>query len=100
MPVKDGIAAVQEITNLQPVILILILQNYPSDYKVFLAVKAGAMDHFLKETRSEQLIDAIRMVYRGTAFLQPETAQKLMAEIRRPFKPLIRVFPDCLKMDL
>jgi len=84
MPVKDGLTAIQEITELQPDIRILVLTSYPEDDKVFQAVKAGAMGYFLKETRSEQLIDAIRMVHQGTAVLQPEIARKLMAEIRQP----------------
>ena len=84
MPVKDGLTAIQEITELQPDIRILVLTSYPEDDKVFQAVKAGAMGYFLKETRSEQLIEAIRMVHQGTAVLQPEIARKLMAEIRQP----------------
>jgi len=84
MPVKDGLTAIQEITKLQPDIHILVLTSYPEDDKVFQAVKAGAMGYFLKETRSEQLIDAIRMVHQGTAVLQPEIARKLMSEIRQP----------------
>lgn len=84
MPVMDGITATQEITRLQPDIRILVLTSYPADDKVFQAIQAGAMGYFLKETRSDQLIDAIRMVHQGTAILQPEIARKLMAEIRQP----------------
>jgi len=84
MPVKDGITATQEISELQPDIKILILTSYPDDDKVFQAIKAGAMGYFLKETQSEQLIDALRMVHQGTAVLQPDIARKLMAEVRQP----------------
>jgi len=84
MPVKDGITAIQEITELQPGIHILVLTSYPDEDKVFQAIKAGAMGYFLKETRPEQLIEATRMVHQGTAALQPEIARKLMAEIRQP----------------
>jgi len=84
MPVKDGITATQEISASQPHVHILVLTSYPDDDKVFQAIKAGAMGYFLKETRPEQLIEAIRMVHQGTAVLQPEIARKLMAEIRQP----------------
>ncbi|MEE4195841.1 MAG: response regulator transcription factor [Anaerolineae bacterium] len=83
MPVKDGIIAIQEISELQPDVHILVLTSYPDDDKVFQAIKAGAEGYFLKETRSEQLIEAIRMVHQGIAVLQPEIAWKLMAEIRQ-----------------
>lgn len=84
MPVKDGITAIQEISEWWPDVHILVLTSYPDDDMVFQAIKAGAMGYFLKETRSEQLIDAIRMVHQGTAVLQPVIARKLMAEVRQP----------------
>ena len=84
MPVKDGITAIQEISNLGLKTRILILTSYPDDDKVFQAIKAGAMGYFLKETRSEQLAEAIRLVQRGEVALPPEIARKLMQEIKDP----------------
>jgi NarL family two-component system response regulator LiaR len=84
MPVKDGITAIQEIANLGLETRILVLTSYPDDDKVFQAIKAGAMGYFLKETRSEQLAEAIRLVQRGEAALPPAIARKLMQEIQEP----------------
>jgi len=84
MPVKDGITAIQEIASLELETRILVLTSYPDDDKVFQAIKAGAMGYFLKETRSEQLAEAIRLVQRGEAALPPAIARKLMQEIKEP----------------
>lgn len=84
MPVKDGISAIQEISNLDLNTPILVLTSYPDDDKVFQAIKAGAMGYFLKETRSEDLAEAIRLVQRGEVALPPAIARKLMQEIKEP----------------
>jgi NarL family two-component system response regulator LiaR len=84
MPVKDGLAAIREIAGLRLETRILVLTSYPDDDKVFQAIKAGAMGYFLKETRSEQLAEAIRLVQRGEAALPPAIARKLMQEIKEP----------------
>ena len=65
MPVKDGLTAIQEIASLGLEVRILVLTSYPDDDKVFQAIKAGAMGYFLKETRSDDLAEAIRLVQRG-----------------------------------
>ena len=84
MPVKDGITAIQEISGLGLDARILVLTSYPDDEKVFQAIKAGAMGYFLKETRSEQLAEAIRLVQRDEVALPPAIARKLMQEITEP----------------
>ena len=84
MPVKDGLTAIQEIASLGLDARILVLTSYPDDDKVFQAIKAGAMGYFLKETRSEDLAEAIRLVQRGEVALPPAIARKLMQEIKEP----------------
>ena len=84
MPVKDGLAAIQEISSLGLDARILVLTSYPDDDKVFQAIKAGAMGYFLKETRSEQLAEAIRLVQCDEVALPPAIARKLMQEIKEP----------------
>ena len=84
MPVKDGLAAIQEISSSGLDSRILVLTSYPDDDKVFQAIKAGAMGYLLKETRSEQLAEAIRLVQRDEVALPPAIARKLMQEITEP----------------
>jgi NarL family two-component system response regulator LiaR len=91
MPAKDGLAAIREISDLRLDTRILVLTSYPDADKVFQAIKAGAMGYFLKETRSEQLAEAIRLVQRGEVALPPEIARKLMQEIKEPTESITPV---------
>ncbi len=84
MPVKDGITAIQEITSINPKVRILVLTSYPDDDMVYQAIKEGAVGYFLKDTRSEQLVEAIRTVHRGEVALQPIIARKLLLDIKKP----------------
>ena len=61
-----------------------MLTSFATDDKVFPAIKAGALGYLIKDTRPEELVQAIRQVYRGEATLHPAIAQKLLTEIAQP----------------
>jgi NarL family two-component system response regulator LiaR len=86
MPEVDGIAAIRYITLRQPKAGILVLTSFSTDDKVFPAVKAGAMGYLLKDSDPDELIQAIRQVYRGESSLHPLIARKLLDELSHPFK--------------
>lgn len=84
MPKVDGITAIQQISASQPTIRILALTSFATDDKVFPAIKAGALGYLLKDAEPEELVAAIRQVYRGEPSLPPAIARKLLREIRQP----------------
>jgi NarL family two-component system response regulator LiaR len=84
MPVMDGIDATRRITEMQPGIRILALTSFAADDKVFPAIKAGALGYLLKHVEPEELIIAIRQVYRGEPSLHPSIARKVLREMREP----------------
>jgi len=84
MPGKDGLTAIQEIKQANPDARILVLTSFTDDDKVFPAIKAGALGYLLKDSTSEELIQAIQLVAKGEASLHPTIARKLMREINRP----------------
>ena len=86
MPVLDGIEATRQIKVQQPQMKILVLTSFATDDKVFPAIKAGALGYLIKDTGPEDLLNAIRQVYRGEASLHPTIAQKLLAEVAQPEK--------------
>jgi DNA-binding NarL/FixJ family response regulator len=49
MPKKDGISAIQKITQANPDARILVLTSFPDDDIVFGAIKAGAVGYLLWE---------------------------------------------------
>ena len=86
MPRQDGIAAIGELKKEEPDARILVLTSFGDDAKVFAAIKAGALGYLLKDSTPEQLLQAIRDVYRGEASLHPTIARKLIGEINRPLE--------------
>lgn len=84
MPVIDGIEAIRQLRESQPEARILVLTSFGTDDKVFPAIKAGALGYLIKDTAPEDLVRAIRQVYKGEATLHPAIAQKLLQEISGP----------------
>jgi NarL family two-component system response regulator LiaR len=84
MPVMDGIEATRRIKNHQPQARILVLTTFAGEDKIFPAIKAGALGYHLKDSSPEELIDAIRQVYRGESSLHPTIARKVLQELSHP----------------
>jgi NarL family two-component system response regulator LiaR len=84
MPRQGGIEAIGEIVGENPDVRILVLTSFAEDDKVFPAIKAGALGYLLKDSSAEELLRAIRDVYRGEPSMHPTIAHKLMRELQRP----------------
>jgi NarL family two-component system response regulator LiaR len=84
MPKLDGIEVIRQAVTegLRP--RILVLTSFAADDKVFPAIKAGALGYLLKDSGPDELLRAIRQVYRGESSLSPAIARKLMQELMRP----------------
>ena len=83
MPVMSGIEATEAITAEDPGARILVLTSFAEDEKVFAAVKAGASGYLLKDATPDEILAAVRSVYRGEPAMNPIIANKLMRELRR-----------------
>lgn len=84
MPQMDGLTAIMEIMHANPHARILVLTSFADDERVFPAIKAGALGYLLKDTPRDQLVQAIRDVARGKAFLDSRIALKVMRELNQP----------------
>jgi NarL family two-component system response regulator LiaR len=78
MPGKDGIQATREIRQENSEARILVLTSFDEDDQVFSAVKAGALGYILKDSSPQELLEAIRCVYRGESSLHPSVARRLI----------------------
>ena len=84
MPHLNGIDATIQIKNDNPRARILILTSFSDDDKVIPAIKAGALGYLLKDSAPEDLLDAIHIIYKGEASIDPSVALKLINEIHQP----------------
>ncbi|MCE1253705.1 MAG: response regulator transcription factor [Anaerolineae bacterium] len=89
MPLMDGLSAIFEIMQAHPAAHILVLTSFADDERVFPAIKAGALGYLLKDTPRVQLIQAIRDVAQGKAFLDSRIAIKVMRELNQSASPAI-----------
>jgi NarL family two-component system response regulator LiaR len=87
MPRRDGIEAIADIVGEDPKARILVLTSFADDDKAFPAIKAGATGYLLKDSQPDELLEAIRDVYRGEPSLNPAIARRLMQELGQPGAP-------------
>lgn len=77
MPGIGGLEAVNRILAKDPVARILVLSAHEDTMHPKRVLKAGAMGYLSKRGAAEELIEAIRQVAQGKAFLEPAIAQQL-----------------------
>ena len=82
MPRMDGVQATLQIRRLVPGARILVLTSFAEDHQVFSAIKSGATGYLMKDTSSEELLQAIRETYHDRPAMQPKIARRLMQDIR------------------
>ncbi|WP_420311782.1 response regulator [Streptomyces sp. YS-B37] len=98
MPDLDGIEATRLIAADEDLagVRILVLTTYDTDENVVDALRAGASGFLVKDTRSAELLDAIRTVAAGEALLSPGPTSRLIARfLRTPVAP-VTGGPACL----
>ncbi|MEZ4727419.1 MAG: response regulator transcription factor [Caldilineaceae bacterium] len=81
MPRQDGAAAIREIKKEHPLVRILVLTSFAEDDKIFPAIKSGALGYLLKDTDTDQLLQAIRDVSDGKSSLDPNVALRVIREL-------------------
>jgi DNA-binding NarL/FixJ family response regulator len=83
MPRLDGIAATREITRAGLRARVLMLTTFGHDEYVYDALRAGASGFLLKDAPPEDLIDAVRIVARGDALLDPAVTRSVVEAFAR-----------------
>jgi len=86
MPKLNGIESMRQIKLIHPHTAVLILSAYDDDEYVFALLKAGAAGYLLKNVSGDELVRAIRAVYKGEPVLDPIVARKVVNYFRLPNK--------------
>jgi len=83
MPVENGVTATERMRELFPDIKVLILSIHDDESYVFETLRKGASGYLLKDLEAEVLIQAIRAVVEGHAYIHPKVTGKLINQLRR-----------------
>lgn len=81
MPGMDGIEATRMIKKANPQINVLMFSGLSSNDKVMPALNAGAIGYILKDASESELVQAIRQVARGEAWLHPAIIGHVLKQI-------------------
>jgi len=77
MPGRSGIELIRQVRAEKPKLRMLILSMHEENQYAVRAIRAGASGYLTKESAARQLVEAIRKVAGGGAFISAEVAQQL-----------------------
>jgi two-component system response regulator NreC len=87
MPVKDGLQATREVTDTLPDTRVLVLTMHAEEQYLLKVLEAGGSGFVLKRSADTELMEAIRTVHRGEAFLYPSATRLLLEAYQRGDRP-------------
>lgn len=82
MPLLNGIEATRQILRVSPQTKTILLTMYKEDQYVLEALRAGVVGYILKTKAAKDLVQAVRQVSKGVAYLSPEISQTLVEVYR------------------
>ncbi len=87
MPRMDGLRATRQITSHHPEIRVLVLTMHAEEQYLLQVLEAGGSGYVVKNSADRDLLEAIRVVHRGEAFLYPSATRMLLEAYRRGERP-------------
>jgi DNA-binding NarL/FixJ family response regulator len=81
MPGGRFIETLRTLRERHPTIRVLVLSVHPEDQWAVRALRAGASGYLTKDHSPDQLLEAIRRVYRGGKYISPTLAEQLANQL-------------------
>lgn len=78
MPKLNGLEATKIIKQQHPGVAVLVLTAYDDDQYVFALLEAGAAGYLLKDSRGQEVVEAVRAVAAGESVLAPSIVGKVL----------------------
>jgi len=82
LPDGTGVDACREIRSKRPETRVIMLTSYADDEAIYGSIMAGASGYFLKQTRGQNLAEAIERVASGESLLDPAVTAKVLERMR------------------
>ena len=105
MPKMNGVEATRRVKTISPRSQIVVLTSYHDDEYIFPALQAGAISYILKDTRMEELAEAVRRAAHAEVTLHPRVAARIIQELHgvksedvNPFTELTNREMEVLKL--
>jgi len=83
MPIENGVVATERLKLIFPDIKVIILSIHDDESYVFETLRKGATGYLLKDMEAEALLNAVRSVVSGHAYIHPKVTGKLINQLRR-----------------
>ncbi|TWI59939.1 response regulator transcription factor [Halalkalibacter nanhaiisediminis] len=83
MPQMNGVEATRELVQAFPHVKVLILSIHDDESYVTHVLKTGASGYLLKEMDAAALVEAVKVVASGGAYIHPKVTHNLIKEYRR-----------------
>lgn len=83
LPDGTGVEACREIRAQLPATRMIMLTSYADEEAVMASILAGASAYILKQTRGQQLAEAVEAVARGESLLDPQVTMRVLEQVRR-----------------
>lgn len=81
MPGAPFLETLRELRARHPTIRVLVLSVHPEDQWAVRALRAGASGYLTKDHSPDQLLGAVRRVYRGGKYVSPTLAERLAGHV-------------------
>jgi DNA-binding NarL/FixJ family response regulator len=81
MPGMNGLEVMEELRRLKPSLPVLILSIYPEEEYAVRALKAGAAGYLTKKSAPDELVVAIKKLYKGERYISPSLADYLASNL-------------------
>jgi len=83
MPNVNGVSAAEQVISVSPKTRVIILSIHDDEGYVYRTLRSGASGYLLKEMGTNDLVEAVRVVASGGAYIHPKVTGKLIEEFRR-----------------
>jgi DNA-binding NarL/FixJ family response regulator len=88
MPHMDGLDVLKQLKIEKPKLPVIVLSIHPEDQYALRVLKAGASGYVTKASAPDELINAIRKVFRGGKYISPSVAEKLVFQLDTQFEEM------------
>jgi NarL family two-component system response regulator LiaR len=100
MPEMDGVEATRQVKKISPRSQIVVLTSYHDDEYIFPALQAGAISYILKDTRMEELAEAVTRAAHNEVTLHPRVAARIIQELHGVKRDDVNPFTELTNREM